>query len=83
VGLVIGHVGPEAYLGGPIALIEDGDTIIVDINKDRMDCVQLSKKLLRKAREKKWKQKARTVENRLLERMRNNARPALEGAGIN
>ena len=28
VGLVIGHVGPEAYLGGPIALIEDGDTIV-------------------------------------------------------
>ena len=32
VGLVVGHVGPEAYLGGPIALIEDGDTIVVDIN---------------------------------------------------
>jgi len=27
VGLVIGHVAPEALLGGPIALIEDGDTI--------------------------------------------------------
>ncbi|HVM63544.1 MAG TPA: dihydroxy-acid dehydratase, partial [Acidimicrobiales bacterium] len=30
VGLVIGHVAPEAFLGGPIALVEDGDTIVVD-----------------------------------------------------
>ena len=35
VGLVIGHVSPEAFLGGPIALIEDGDTITVDLNADR------------------------------------------------
>ncbi len=28
VGLVIGHVAPEAFLGGPIALVEDGDTIV-------------------------------------------------------
>ena len=38
VGLVIGHVAPEAFLGGPIALIEDGDTIVVDLNTDRLDC---------------------------------------------
>ncbi len=41
VGLVIGHVAPEAILGGPIALVEDGDTIVVDLNTDRLDCVQL------------------------------------------
>ena len=35
VGLVVGHVSPEAYLGGPIALIEEGDTIVVDIDNDR------------------------------------------------
>ena len=40
VGLVIGHVAPEALLGGPIALVEDGDTIVVDLNADRLDCVQ-------------------------------------------
>ena len=37
VGLVIGHVGPEAFLGGPIAFVEDGDDIVVDINKNSMD----------------------------------------------
>ena len=41
VGLVIGHVSPEAFLGGPIALIEDGDTIHVDLNTDGFDCDEL------------------------------------------
>src|SRR5690606_9953303 len=38
VGLVIGHVSPEALNGGPIALLQDGDTVVVDINQDRLDC---------------------------------------------
>ena len=41
VGLVIGHVGPEAAVGGPIALIEEGDQIIVDLNKNEINCVEL------------------------------------------
>ena len=35
---VIGHVAPEAFLGGPIALVEDGDTIVIDVNTDGIDC---------------------------------------------
>ena len=50
VGLVIGHVAPEAYLGGPIALIEDGDTIVVDLNKDRLDCRELADEAVRARR---------------------------------
>ena len=42
VGLVIGHVAPEAFLGGPVALIEDGDTITVDLNTDLLDCREAS-----------------------------------------
>ena len=42
VGLVIGHVGPEAALGGPIALVQDGDEIIADLNKNELNCTQLS-----------------------------------------
>jgi len=37
VGLVIGHVGPEAFLGGPIALVEDGDEIRIDVDAHRVD----------------------------------------------
>ncbi|HEY4439704.1 MAG TPA: dihydroxy-acid dehydratase [Candidatus Elarobacter sp.] len=36
-GLMIGHVAPEAFVGGPIALIEDGDTIEVDVESRRID----------------------------------------------
>ena len=39
VGLVIGHVGPEAAVGGPIALIEEGDQIVVDLNKNEINCL--------------------------------------------
>lgn len=36
-GFVVGHVSPEAYVGGPIALIENGDIIIIDANKNSIN----------------------------------------------
>jgi dihydroxy-acid dehydratase len=36
-GLMIGHVAPEAVLGGPIALVEEGDEIIVDVDRHALD----------------------------------------------
>ncbi len=36
-GFIIGHVTPEAQEGGPIALIQDGDTISIDAKKHRLD----------------------------------------------
>jgi dihydroxy-acid dehydratase len=36
-GLMAGHVAPEAYLGGPIALVEEGDPIHFDIDERRLD----------------------------------------------
>jgi dihydroxy-acid dehydratase len=36
-GFCIGHVGPEAAIGGPIALIEDGDIIAIDAEKGTLD----------------------------------------------
>jgi dihydroxy-acid dehydratase len=35
-GLMVGHVAPEAARGGPIALIQDGDTITIDIDANRL-----------------------------------------------
>ena len=32
-GLCIGHVAPEAYAGGPIALLKNGDLISIDVNQ--------------------------------------------------
>jgi dihydroxy-acid dehydratase len=36
-GLMIGHVSPEAALGGPIAIVRDGDMITIDTDADRLD----------------------------------------------
>lgn len=36
-GLMIGHVAPEAANGGPIALVRDGDIIVIDVAKKRLD----------------------------------------------
>jgi len=36
-GLVVGHVAPEAALGGPLARLRDGDVIVVDVNARRID----------------------------------------------
>jgi dihydroxy-acid dehydratase len=36
-GLMIGHVTPEAALGGPIALVEEGDEILIDVDARRLD----------------------------------------------
>lgn len=92
VGLVIGHVSPEAYLGGPIALVEDGDTIVIDVEDDRMDCCELDDPATFEARSRAWKEAteanggthpgAHPVEGRILQRARCSARPALLGGGL-
>ncbi|MET0628753.1 MAG: dihydroxy-acid dehydratase, partial [Acidimicrobiia bacterium] len=92
VGLVIGHVAPEAYLGGPIALVEDGDTILVDLNTDRLDCRQLDDPETYAQRARSWDEAvaanggvhpdAPAATSRVLKRMRATASPALRGAGM-
>ncbi len=54
-GFCIGHVSPEAYTGGMIALLKDGDEITIDAEKGTID-VKLSKSEIGK-RKKKWKAK--------------------------
>ena len=52
-GFCVGHVGPEAAIGGPIALLRNGDVIDIDAKKGTIN-VKLSKKQL-SLRRKKWK----------------------------
>ena len=52
-GFMVGHVAPEAMMGGPISLVKDGDTIVLDIKKRKID-LEISKPEIRK-RQKKWK----------------------------
>jgi dihydroxy-acid dehydratase len=54
-GFAIGHVSPEAAVGGPIALVQEGDTITLDVDARRLD-VEVSDEELAKRR-KGWKPK--------------------------
>ena len=92
VGLVIGHVGPEAALGGPIALIEDGDEITVDLNTNEINCTELSNQSTFKNRKDDWNEVVQSndgmhpsigvANTRLLNRMRRSAVSAKYGAGM-
>ena len=53
-GMVVGHVAPEAYVGGNIALVEDGDSITIDAHKQLIE-LHVSDDELAKRRAK-WKQ---------------------------
>jgi len=46
-GLMVGHIAPEAARGGPIAVVADGDTIVLDVKARRLD-VELSAEELQK-----------------------------------
>ncbi len=52
-GLMIGHVAPEAYVGGPIALVKNNDKISIDIIKGRVDLLVSREEL--EQRKSKWK----------------------------
>lgn len=92
VGLVIGHVGPEAALGGPIAFIEDGDEIVADLNKNTLDCTALNDPATFKKRKAAWEKVVKdnggihpncgAADTRLLHRARHTAVPATRGGGL-
>ena len=92
VGLVIGHVGPEAALGGEIALIENGDEIIIDLNLNEINCTPLKDEEILTKRRNSWKDvvvanggthpSIGIADTRLLNRMRRSAVSAVYGAGM-
>ena len=77
-GFCIGHVGPEASVGGPIALLKNGDLIHIDAKKGTIN-VNLSKKELFKRR-KKWKPKKINFGNGTLWKYAQTVGPAYLGA---
>jgi dihydroxy-acid dehydratase len=52
-GMVVGHVAPEAYVGGTIALVKEGDSITIDAKKRLLQLNVPAKELA--SRRKKWK----------------------------
>ena len=53
-GTCVLHVSPESYIGGPLALVEDGDSISLDIPNRRLDILVSEKEL--ESRRKRWTQ---------------------------
>lgn len=77
-GASIGHVCPEAAAGGPIALVEEGDVICIDINNNRLD-VKISDEEMA-ARKAKWQPRVPEVTTGYLARYAAMAAPASKGA---
>jgi len=92
VGLVIGHVGPEAGLGGPIAFVQDGDEIVADLDKNELNCTALADPAILNQRKAAWDKLVAAnggvhpncgdADTRLLHRARLTAVPATRGAGL-
>ncbi|KAI1204373.1 dihydroxy-acid dehydratase [Annulohypoxylon truncatum] len=64
-GFIVGHVCPEAAMGGPIALVKEGDTIVIDAVKNRIDITSVSDGELEERR-KVWKAPLPTVRRGVL-----------------
>ena len=77
-GFCIGHVGPEASVGGPIALLRNGDIIDIDAKKGTIN-VRLTKQQLA-SRRKKWKPKKINFGNGTLWKYAQTVGPAYLGA---
>jgi dihydroxy-acid dehydratase len=77
-GFCIGHVGPEAAEGGPIALIEDGDEIMIDAETGVID-LNVSAEVLEERR-KHWAPRATDYGSGAIWRYAQNVGPAYQGA---
>jgi dihydroxy-acid dehydratase len=79
-GPCIGHISPEAMEGGPIALVREGDPIVLDIPKRKLSLDVPAAELAR--RRKGWKAPAPKVEKGYLSRYAKLVRSAGEGAVV-
>jgi len=77
-GFCVGHVGPEAAIGGPIGLLRDGDIIELDADKGTID-VKLSKDELAK-RKAQWKPRENDYGSGYLWKYTQQVGPAVNGA---
>jgi dihydroxy-acid dehydratase len=77
-GLVVGHVAPEAYVGGPLALLKNGDVVTINADKKEVS-VALSEQELAK-RKASWKQPAPREKRGVLAKYAKTVCSASEGA---
>ena len=77
-GFCIGHVGPEAAVGGPIGLLRDGDMISIDAEKGTLD-VEIDAAELER-RKKDWKAPDNPYQSGVLRKYADQVGPARNGA---
>ena len=77
-GFCIGHVGPEAAEGGPIALVEDGDIVAIDAEAETIDLLVDADVLA--TRRAAWRPRATDYQSGALWRYAQNVGPASKGA---
>jgi dihydroxy-acid dehydratase len=77
-GFCIGHVGPEAAIGGPIGLLKDGDIISIDAEKGTLD-VEIDEAELER-RKKDWKAPDNPYQSGVLRKYADQVGPARFGA---
>ena len=77
-GFVVGHVSPEAAMGGPIALIEDGDVLVIDAENKEINVLISDTELA--DRRASWRRPASPVTRGVLAKYRNEVGSAAEGA---
>lgn len=76
-GFIVGHITPEAQVGGPIALVQDGDKVTVDVENNRLD-VELSDEELQR-RQEAWTAPPLKVTRGTLYKYIKNVKSASEG----
>ena len=79
-GAIVGHVSPEAYDGGVIALVEDGDEIIMDTRKGELTLLVSDEELAR--RRENWVCPPLKEQKGCLNLFARNCRPAEEGGAM-
>jgi dihydroxy-acid dehydratase len=77
-GLMVGHIGPEAYVGGPIALLKNGDIITVDATQGTLDVEIDAEEWAQRAAA--WKAPAPRYTTGAMAKYATLAGPACEGA---
>ena len=77
-GLMIGHVSPEAAVGGNIALVKEGDEIVINIEKNTLDMIVSESELAQ--RRKEWKPRKPNYETGALAKYASLVGSASEGA---
>jgi len=77
-GFVVGHISPEAELGGPIALIQDGDEIVIDANQDILNLNVADDEM--EKRRKNWKNFNSSPKRGVLAKYKRTVQSASKGA---